>query len=77
MVHKTRPIVKTPNSGMPYQNPYLPVANKAMSQIRGFLSDFGMSPTARVSIPSQKPTKKDEDDSIRGFLARGRSLKNG
>lgn len=42
-------LIKTPN-GYPAPNPYLPIANKAMEQMRAFGSEFGMSPAARSRV---------------------------
>lgn len=37
-------------SGIPFQNPYLGIANRALDQIRAFLIEFGMTPAARSRV---------------------------
>ena len=56
MLQKTGLIVKTPND-YPVQNPVLSIINKALAEMKGFLTEFGMTPSsrARVSVPKQKP----------------------
>lgn len=44
-------VVKTRN-GHQIPNPYLPVANKAMEQMRGFANELGLTPSARARINS-------------------------
>jgi len=46
--------VKTPN-GFPVQSPWLSVSNKAMEFCWKFLSDFGMSPSARTRVSPSDP----------------------
>ena len=46
--------VKTPN-GFPVQSPWLAVSNKAMEFCWKFLSDFGMSPSARTRVTPSDP----------------------
>lgn len=36
-------------NGNPVANPYLSIANKSMEQMRRFLREFGLSPSARVA----------------------------
>lgn len=50
MIRKTGMIVKAPNTGFPIQNPLLPVANRAMEQMRKFLTEFGMTPSSRARV---------------------------
>jgi P27 family predicted phage terminase small subunit len=42
-------IVKSPN-GYPMQSPFLAIANKAMEQMRQFLTEFGMTPASRSRV---------------------------
>ena len=42
-------IVKAP-SGYPIQNPYLAVENKAIEQMKVFLTEFGMTPSSRSRV---------------------------
>ena len=53
-------MVKSP-SGFPMQSPYLAVANKAMEQMRGLLTEFGMSPASRTRISVQEPLDSDPE----------------
>jgi P27 family predicted phage terminase small subunit len=53
-------MVKSPN-GFPMQSPYLAVANKAMEQMRGLLTEFGMSPASRTRISVQEPPGADAE----------------
>lgn len=46
---KTGPVVRSP-SGYPIQNPYLAIANAALSQMRAFLIEFGMTPSSRSRV---------------------------
>ena len=48
-------VIKAP-SGFPVQSPYMAIANKAMDQMLRLMSEFGLTPAARVRIPS---TRKD------------------
>lgn len=41
--------VKTPN-GFPVQSPWLSVSNKAMELCTKFLTEFGMTPSARTRV---------------------------
>ena len=52
-------LIKAP-SGYPIVNPYLSIANKAMLQIRAFLTEFGMTPSSRSRISAQPPNEEDE-----------------
>jgi P27 family predicted phage terminase small subunit len=51
-------MVKSP-SGFPMQSPYLAVANKAIEQMRGLLSEFGMSPASRTRISVEPLSEED------------------
>ena len=53
-------MVKSPN-GFPMQSPYLAVANKAMEQMRGLLTEFGMSPASRTRISVWEPDAGDPE----------------
>ncbi|MGA8028357.1 MAG: phage terminase small subunit P27 family [Bryobacteraceae bacterium] len=50
-------LVKSPN-GYEIQNPYLPIANKALEQLKAFLAELGMTPTARTRLSVQPAPKK-------------------
>jgi P27 family predicted phage terminase small subunit len=58
-------MVKSPN-GFPMQSPYLAVANKAMEQMRGLLTEFGMSPASRTRLSVQE--QSDEDAEFEALL---------
>jgi P27 family predicted phage terminase small subunit len=57
---RTTPIVfKSPN-GYPVLSPWWSIANKAMEQMRNFLTEFGLSPASRTRIkggaaPEERP----------------------
>ena len=59
-------MLKSP-SGFPVQSPYLAVANRALEQMRSFLSEFGMSPASRTRVSGQAELL---DDSADDFLRR-------
>ncbi|MEM6798012.1 MAG: phage terminase small subunit P27 family [Planctomycetota bacterium] len=42
-------VVKSP-SGYPMPSPYLPIANRAMKDMKGWLAEFGMTPAARSKV---------------------------
>lgn len=42
-------VVKTPK-GWPMQSPYLSISNKAFEQMKGMLSEFGMTPSSRTKV---------------------------
>ncbi len=60
-------MLRGPNN-TPVRSPYLQVANQALDQLRGLLSDFGMSPASRSRV-SASPLAP-EDDEFEQFLRR-------
>lgn len=64
-------VVKAP-SGFPIQNPYLAVANKAMEQMRKFLSELGLTPASHAEH-SPTGTPDDEDPFLAMLKARAGS----
>lgn len=54
-------IVRSPN-GYPIQSPYLLVANKALAQLKAFLTEFGLSPASRKRITPKPKTRSAVDD---------------
>lgn len=58
-------VVKSP-SGYPIQNPYLSIANKAMTLMQKALVEFGMTPSSRSRI-STEPSGEATDE-IEAFL---------
>lgn len=60
-------LIKSPN-GYPMQSPYLSIATQCLKQLRGYLQEFGLSPSARSRVKAEKP---DEEDPFEEFLKRG------
>lgn len=56
-------IVKAPHTGFPIQNPYLPVANAALKQMKAYLIEFGMTPSSRskLAIDTSPAAPSDEE----------------
>lgn len=55
-------VIKSPN-GMPMPSPYISIANQAMTTMKALLTEFGMTPSARVRVhatakPADKPESK-------------------
>jgi P27 family predicted phage terminase small subunit len=59
MLKSTGPVIKSKTTSAIYQNPYLAVANRAMKQMRDFLTEFGM-PSSRSRVSSGLPPVRDE-----------------
>lgn len=59
-LRKTGAVLKSPN-GMPIQNPYLQIANKALAQLKQFMVELGFSPTSRARVHADPPKGADED----------------
>jgi P27 family predicted phage terminase small subunit len=53
-------MVKSPN-GFDQVNPYLSVANKALEQMRGFASEFGLTPATRSRVEALPVPRASED----------------
>ena len=45
-------VIKT-KTGYPMQSPYIPIANKAMTTMKGLMTEFGMTPSARAHVSVQ------------------------
>ena len=60
-------VVKTTN-GNPIQNPYLSAANKAMKQMRQWMSEFGLTPASRTRVTA---VEAEEPDELEQLLMRG------
>lgn len=58
-------IVKTSNGNM-IQNPYLSVASQAEKRLRGWLAEFGMTPSSRTRISVQAQGEADEYEQFLG-----------
>jgi len=67
MIRKHGMLVKSPN-GYPMQSPYLAIANKAVEQMKSFLTEFGMTPAARSRIDLKVDEK--EIDEMEQLLSR-------
>jgi P27 family predicted phage terminase small subunit len=59
MLKKTGTVVKAP-SGYPILSPYLSVANKAVEQMRAFLTEFGLTPSSRSRIAVGPGSETDD-----------------
>jgi len=46
-------------AGNVIQNPYLAVANKAMEQMKGYLIEFGMTPSSRARVHAPNESNAD------------------
>lgn len=56
-------VIKTPK-GYPIQSPYISIANKALSHVRGLEAEFGMTPSSRSRVKVGKgktPADKQRD----------------
>lgn len=67
---KLQGMIQTSPNGYPILNPYLSISNKAMEQMRAFLTEFGMTPSSRSRI---KVEKKEDEDPMDAFLNRGQA----
>lgn len=52
---KTGMVLTSSETGVVYQNPYLSIANKAWSEMRQMLSEFGLSPAQRSRLHTPTP----------------------
>ena len=52
-------VIKAP-SGYPVQSPHLSILNKALSDMKSYLVEFGMTPSSRTRISVDKEKKEDE-----------------
>lgn len=67
MIRKHGMLVKSPN-GYPMQSPYLAIANKAVEQMKGFLTEFGMTPSSRSRLSINDKGQEDEFDRLLGKM---------
>lgn len=67
MIRKHGMLVKSPN-GYPMQSPYLAIANKALDQMKGFLTEFGMTPASRSRLSINDKGQEDEFDRLLGKM---------
>ena len=61
---KTGPVVKSP-SGYPMLSPFYTVANQSLSQLRAYLTEFGMTPSSRSRTTVGG---KEQTDPLEEFL---------
>lgn len=59
-IRKNGLCVKSPN-GYLIQNPYLAIANAAAKEMRGLLSELGLSPAARERLTIEKPGESQSE----------------
>jgi P27 family predicted phage terminase small subunit len=52
-------VIRSP-SGYPVQNPYLAISNKALTLLKGFYAEFGLTPSARAGLHLEKAAKEDD-----------------
>ena len=57
-------------SGFPMQSPYLTISNKAMSEMRKWLVEFGMTPSSRTRVKVEKPKEKNRLEKMQEKLRR-------
>lgn len=62
---KTGLVVKTTN-GNPINSPFLNIASSAMRDCHKFLSEFGMTPSSRTKIKTEKISKKTNKFLVNG-----------
>jgi len=60
-------------SGYPMQSPYFTIQNKAQSEMRKWLTEFGMTPSSRSRVQVEK---EQESDPMEDFIRAGRKLKS-
>jgi P27 family predicted phage terminase small subunit len=58
-------VIKSPN-GYPMLSPFLSIINAALAQMKGFLTEFGMTPSSRSRISTGK-LEEEGDESKRFF----------
>lgn len=65
-------LVPTPN-GLLMQTPLLPIANKALAQMKMFLAEFGMTPSSRTRIRANTEAADDVDNTEVELFGRHRT----
>ena len=61
-------LIKAPNTGVPMQSPYLAISNRAMVEMRKWMTEFGMTPSSRSNV---QVSEKKKTDPLSEFMARG------
>lgn len=59
MIRKFGEVLVSPESKNMYRSPYLDVANRAMKQMKEFLTEFGMTPSSRGRVSSSASQNED------------------
>lgn len=59
IVREKGEVIKTTNGNI-IQNPYLSIANRALSQMTKISAEFGMTPSSRTRIAAQPPEQESE-----------------
>ena len=58
---KTCEWITLTENGYPMQSPWLAISNKAFEQMKGMLSEFGMTPSSRTKVTAVVDDKKGGD----------------
>lgn len=58
-------VVEVGESGYLQQTPYVNIANAAAKEMKAFLTEFGMTPSARTRIRVEQPKEEDDYESFR------------
>lgn len=59
-LEKNGSVVISPN-GYPQQSPWLAISNKALDNMRRFISEFGLSPASRSRVSASPEADSDDD----------------
>lgn len=68
-IQKYGTVVKAEKSGFPMQSPYLAIANRAFDQMKGMLTEFGMTPSSRTRV-NASPAKASKKNKFAGHAKR-------
>jgi P27 family predicted phage terminase small subunit len=69
-IEKHGQVILSP-SGYPVQSPYVSIANKALSHVRAYESEFGMTPSSRSRVKVAKTKTTADKQRERFFGIRG------
>jgi P27 family predicted phage terminase small subunit len=70
IVREKGEVIKTTNGNI-IQNPYLAIANRALTQMGKIAAEFGMTPSSRTRIAAQPPDEESElEQRLFGALVR-------
>jgi len=62
-IRKHGMLIKSPN-GYPMMSPYLVISNKAVDQMKSFMTEFGMTPSSRSRISVSPVEDKDDMEAL-------------